>query len=289
MSTPPPPGISSADWALTPPTVRLVLLSLLDQQHQLAARVSDLEAQLSKHSGNSSKPPSSDPPSAPPRPPQPKTERTRGAQKGHRGSHRPLLRPEDVSEIIVHRPSVCCSCHADFPTELAADASVERHQVWELPPLRPVVTEHQFPLLTCPSCHTPQRAAHPVDVPKGAFGPTVTALVAVLRGRYHLSTRDVVTLLDEVLGIPLSLGSVPRLDEAASVALEVVYDEVQTAVRAQAVVNVDETGWREAGKQRYLWAAVSEVGTVFQVDRRTRTALERLLGAEFGGIVGSER
>lgn len=293
----PPPGISPTDWALTPPSVRLLIQSLLTQDQaveirlaQMQTRIADLEAQLAKHSANSSKPPSSDPPSAPPRPSQPKTGRKRGAQKGHAGSHRPLLPPEDVSEIIVHRPATCSCCHAPFPLDLApADGSIERHQVWDLPPMRPVVTEHQFPTLTCPDCHTSQRAVHPAGMPTGAFGPTVTALVAVLRGRYHLSTRAIVTLLDDVLGIPLSLGSVPRLQEAASAAFAPIYDEVQAVVQQQAVLNVDETPWKEAGKQCYLWAAVSGVGTLFQVERRTRAALERLLGAQFAGIVGSDR
>ena len=290
MSTPlPPPGISSADWAITPPAVRLVLLALLDQHHRLAQRVSELEAQLAKHSGNSSKPPSSDPPSAPPRPPQSKTGRKQGAQKGHAGTHRPLLPPDQVSELVVHRPSTCSACHSALPADLEATGSPIRQQVWELPPIRPIVTEHQFPTFTCPCCQTAQRAPRPADVGAGSFGPQLTALVALYHGRYHLSTRDVVTLMDEVYGIPLSLGSVPRLYHAASTALEGVYAEVQTAVQAQAVVNVDETGWPEAGHQRYLWAAVTKEGTVFQVARRSRAALEALLGAEFGGIVGSDR
>lgn len=290
MSTPlPPPGISSAEWVITPPSVRLVLLALLDQQQRLSTRVSDLEAQLAKHSGNSSKPPSSDPPSAPPRPPSPKTERKRGAQKGHAGTHRPLLPPEQVSEIVVHRPTTCCACHLDLPPDLDPSGPPIRQQVWELPPIRPIVTEHQYLPVICPGCQTSQHAPRPADVPTGCFGPHVTALVAVYHGRYHLSTRDVVTLLDEVYGIPLSLGSVPRLYQLASSALAPVYDEVQTAVQTQAVVNVDETGWPEAGRQRYLWAAVSRVGTLFQVARRSRAALEALLGAEFGGIVGSDR
>lgn len=288
MSTPPPLGITSADWALTPPTVRLVLLAITEQQQQLARRVADLEAQLAKHSANSSKPPSSDPPSAPPKPPKPKTDRNRGAQKGHAGTHRPLVPPDEVSEFVVHRPSVCRGCHTDLPLDLAADA-IERHQVWELPPIRPTITEHQFVTLRCPCCHTPQRAEHPLALPAGAFGPNVIALTAVLRGRYHLSTRAIVSLLNDVLGIPLSLGCVPRLQETASVALGGVYDEVRTAVRSQAVLNVDETPWKESGQQRYLWAAVSRVGTLFQVERRTQAALVRLLGADYGGVVGSDR
>ena len=295
MSTPPPPGISPTDWALTPPSVRLLIQSLLTHDQavdirlaHLQTRISELEAQLATHSGNSSKPPSSDPPSAPPKPSTSKTKRKRGAQKGHLGTHRPLVPPEGVSEFVLHRPSVCSCCHTGLPLDLAADA-IERHQVWELPPIRPVVTEHQFVTLTCPSCHTPQRAERPAEMPRGAFGANVTALVAVLRGRYHLSTRAVVSLLDEVLGIPLSLGSIPRLQKTASMALAPVYNEVRMAVHTQAVLNVDETSWSECGTQRYLWAAVCRVGTLFQIDRRTQVALSRLLGAEYCGIVGSDR
>lgn len=290
MSTPPPPpGICSTDWAITPPTVRLVLLALLDQQHRLAERVSELEAQIAKHSGNSSKPPSSDPPSAPPRPSPPKTGRKHGAQNGHAGTHRPLLPPEQVSELILHRPTSCAACQCDLPPDLDPSGLPIRQQVWDLPPMRPIVTEHQFPTFICPCCQTAQRAPRPSDVPAGSFGPQVTALVALYHGRYHLSTRDIVTLMDEVYSIPLSLGSVPRLYYTASTALEGVYAEVQTAVQAQAIVNVDETGWPEAGRQRYLWVAVTKEGTVFQVARRSRAALEVLLGAEYGGIVGSDR
>ena len=143
MSTPPPPDIPANDWALTPPSVRLLIQSLSTHAQAtdirlalLQSRITDLEALLAKYSGNSSKPPSSDPPSAPPKPPKPKTDRTRGAQKGHAGSHRPLLPPEDISEFVVHRPSVCSGCHTTLPLDLAADA-IERHQVWELPPSVP--------------------------------------------------------------------------------------------------------------------------------------------------------
>jgi len=65
----PPLGISPADWDATPPSVRAVVLALLDQVQTLHARVTELEHQRQRHSGNSSRPPSSDPPSAPPRAP----------------------------------------------------------------------------------------------------------------------------------------------------------------------------------------------------------------------------
>lgn len=296
----PPPEISPLDWATTPPAVRALVHTLRTQLqadhlllHQqiatLQTRVAELEARLNQHSGNSSRPPSSDPPSAPPRPPKAPTGRKRGAQPGHLGQHRELLPPDQVTEVIVYQPTACPQCHQALPTELPATGLVLRQQVWDLPPMVPTVTEHQFPTVTCPHCQTLVRAARPTEVPPGSFGPHLVALVALLHGRYRVSTRELVSLLDDLWHIPLSLGSVPALYQTVSSALAPVYSEVQAAVQAQAVANVDETPWHERHQQRYLWVAVTLVATLFLVARRSRHALEGLLGAPFGGIVGSDR
>ncbi len=284
----PPLGIPPADWDATPAAVRAVVLALLDQAQQLQARVTDLEHQLKRHSGNSSRPPSSDPPSVPPRPPRSPSGRPRGAQPGHPGHHRDLLPPSQVDEFVIHRPTACPHCQAALPHDLPAQ-DVRRQQVWDVPPLQPHVTEHQFPTVTCPQCHTAVRAPRPAAVPPGSFGPQVVALVALLHGRFRISTREIVLLLEALWQLPLSGGSVPALYQTASTALAPVYAEVQQVVQEQAVANVDETPWREQRQTRYLWVAVTVVATLFQVARRSRAALEGLLGAPFGGIVGSDR
>jgi transposase len=166
---------------------------------------------------------------------------------------------------------------------------VLRQQVWDLPPAEPIVTEHQFPTVTCPHCQASVRADRPPEVPPGSFGPQVVALVALLHGRYRMSTRELALLVDDLWHVPLSLGSVPALYQTVSTALAPVYHEVQQVVQEQAVANVDETPWRENRQQRYLWVAVTLVATLFLVARRSREALERLLDAPFGGIVGSDR
>jgi transposase len=53
---------------------------------------------------------------------------------------------------------------------------------------------------------------------------------------------------------------------------------------------MDETGWRQEQQRAWLWTVVTAELTVFRIDRsRSRAAVEALLGAEFGGIVGSDR
>jgi transposase len=292
------------DWATTPPAVRALVRVLFahlpvlqPQQADLQAQVATLQAQvaalrarLNQHSGNSARPPSSDPPGALPRPQRPPTGRKPGAQPGHPGQHRAVLPPDQVTEIVVHTPDACSRCHAPLAPELPATGGVLRQQVWDLPPVQPHITEHQFPTVTCPHGAALVRATRPPEVPPGAFGPRVAALVALLPGRDRLSDRDTATLLEDLYGLLVSLGSMPALHALVSAALTPVYERVHTTVTQQPVANVDETSWKEAGKRRWWWVAVTAVATLFQVaQQRSAAALAALVGDNFTGIVGADR
>jgi transposase len=296
----PPVGITPTEWAATPPAVRaalqaalVVIEQLLPLHQQVAAlqqQVAELQARLNQHSGNSSKPPSSDPPSAAPRPARPPRGRARGAQPGHVGQHRPLLPEDQVQEIVPHHPLLCPACQADLPTSLPDVAPILRQQVWEIPELRPVVSEHQYHTVCCPHCQALVRAERGAEVPPGAFGPRAAATVGLLRGSYHLSDQEVGTLLFDLFGLPISDGSVVALQTSVSAALTTPYESVQAAVWVAAVANVDETGWKEAGRRRWLWVVVSATVTLFYVATgRGAGVVRQLLGTDFAGIVGSDR
>jgi transposase len=282
---PPLPEIIQADWDATPPAVRAVLAALL-------ARIADLEARLNQHSGNSSNPPSSNPPSAPPTPPRtPRGKpKPRGGQPGHPGSHRPPLPPEQVDEIVAHAPKQCTHCKSDLPTDLPDAAPAQRHQVTEVPPITPHVTEHQLRAVCCPHCQRQVRASLPDDVPSSAFGPHLTALIALLRGRYRLSEREVVEVLADIMGVDLSLGSVAACCERVSGALAPVYDALVETLPQQARVHVDETSWKEAGQRCWLWVVVGAAATVFQIAAsRGRKVWQGMLGEDYAGILHSDR
>jgi transposase len=115
-------------------------------------------------------------------------------------------------------------------------------------------------------------------------------VVTVLHGDYHLSDRNVARLLADFFGLPLSLGSVVALQQSGSAALAPVYCAIHTAVQQQERCNIDETGWKEAGKRRWLWTMVTLIATFFYVaTRRDGPGLRHLLGAAYNGIVGSDR
>jgi transposase len=157
-------------------------------------------------------------------------------------------------------------------------------------PLAVRVTEYQMAVRHCPACGKRTRADLPAGVPRRPFGPRLTAVVALLSGRYRLSRREVRQLLHDLWAVRVSLGAVVRQERAQSAALAPLVEEAQAAVQEAAAVNIDETGWRQERKRAWLWTVIGAGLTVFHIaPSRGGTAVEALLGAEFGGVVGSDR
>ena len=160
----------------------------------------------------------------------------------------------------------------------------------EIPPVVAETIEYQLHTLLCPACGIHTRAELPEDVPRGAFGPRVQAMVAALSGQYHLSKRQIEELLADFFGLDVGLGTVKALEQATSLALESPVVEVQAAIQEQPVANVDETSWREGNKKGWLWVVVTPIATLFllRLSRGAQVAKE-LLKETFAGVVGSDR
>jgi transposase len=131
-------------WERTPPAIRASMemlegqvQTLTSMVHTLQEQVRTLEEKLNPTSRNSSRPPSSDPPQ-PQRPRRPPGQRRRGGQPGHPGQTRLLVPVEEVDEVVVLTPQQCRSCQAPLSGD---DAAPFRHQVIEIPPIKPVISE----------------------------------------------------------------------------------------------------------------------------------------------------
>lgn len=263
----------------------------------LERKIADLERQLSarkKDSTNSSKPPSSDGPAKAKRihPQRKKRRRKPGGQKGHPGAHRALIPVEQVTRIVPLLPAVCGHCGRRLPQKvkhLQTQGEVHRHQVTELPEIRPEVTEYQCPSVVCSDCGRTTRALVPQEL-RDHFGPRLTAFVAYLTAVCRVPRRGVEELLGTALGITISLGTTQKLVEQTSAALEAPYVEIEQQLRHEPVLNIDETGWSDDGEKRWLWAFVAPLFVLFVVAKhRSSEVLRRILGPEFQGILGTDR
>ena len=287
------PTIPQDLWDQTPPVVRAYIetlegrvQTLTSMIHTLQEQVRALQEQVTQTSRNSSRPPSSDPPQSP-RPARPRSQRRRGGQPGHPGQTRPLVPVDEVDEVVVLKPEQCSGCQAPLSGD---DASPFRHQVIEIPPLKPVITEYQWHQLGCPACGATTRAPWPDGIPSRTYGPRVQATVALCTGAYRLSKRTTQQALEEIFGIPMSVATVSQLEQGTTAVLVAPVEEARTYVHEQAVAHLDETSWRQGDKRGWLWVAVTSWVTVFLVRlSRGGDIARELLGETFAGILVTDR
>jgi transposase len=240
----------------------------------LQARVVELERRLGLNSTNSSKPPSSDGlGKPPPRSLRQRSGRKPGKQPGTPGTALSLV--DDPDERQEHRPVWCTGCHADL-----ADASVVdvvRRQVFDLPPVRVRVIEHQLLACRCVcGAVTPAAAPAGVNAPV-QYGPGVAAVAVYLMVAHHVPVQRAAQILADLLGVPVSTGWMAGRIGRTAQALAGFAQRVREAVTTAPVVHFDETGARVCGRNRWIHVACTTGLTVYHLDdKRAGPALEAM-------------
>jgi transposase len=269
-------------------TLEETVQSLKAAMQQVEDTVHQLREQLQQNSRTSSRPPSSDPPQAlGQRPHREPSGRRPGGQLGHEGQTRALLPVEAVAVVIPVKPERCSRCQHPL---LGEDPQPQRHQVTEIPPVQPMVTEYQLHRLVCAACGDATRAELPAGVPAGGFGPRVQAVTALCTGAYHLSKRATQSVLEDLFGVSMGLGTIANLEQATAQVLAEPVAEARTYVQTQPAAYLDETGWRERRQRAWLWVAVTAGVTVFVIRlSRSGKVAQELLGERFWGYLVTDR
>lgn len=254
---------------------------------QLKRRIEELERLLGMNSKNSSKPPSSDPPGVTTALPRKLRRKKRGARKGHQPHLRELM-PEKFVKNRFHLKPEICTC-GSINIEEAEQESM-RHQVVDIPPIEPQVTEYVQHFFRCKDCGELIYKPLPDDVKRKYFGPGVLAIVAVLTGMLNISKRKALAMINQVFSVPMSLGGLSNCEAQVADALEKPYDEVAQHLREQQTAHADETGWPRGNRQKgWLWTMCCSTAAFFMVHaKRGQDAAQKLLGA-FAGILHCDR
>lgn len=292
-----PPLVTEEEIARQPPEAQAIIRLLLARIAQLEARVSELEAKVAvleseRDSGrktpqNSSLPPSTQHPHSRPQPePKNTTGKKRGGQPGHPKHERELIPADQCSEIVPLYPDECRRCGAELAGE---DPEPLRHQVWEVPPIVPTVTEYQRHRLPCARCGTTTCADLPCGVPAGQSGPRLTALASLLMAYFRQSKRRAALALETLFNVPSSPGLMVKQQDLVTAALRPCHEELQLALAQATAANLDETGTKQGKHKAWIWTAVTTTFTVFLV-RLTRAAdvAKELLG-DFQGVITTDR
>jgi hypothetical protein len=185
-------------------------------------------AKARKHSGHSSKPPSSDI-AKPPKPaPKDGTKRRRAGQAGQARHERPAFAPEPIDASRDYTLEQCPDCGGQLEDADAAPRVIQQVEIVETP-LR--IEEHRGLAYWCRQCQRLHDAPLPQAVSKaGMAGPRLTALVGFLKGVCHASFSTIRKFLRDVVQVTVSRGQLAKLVQKVSASLEKTYQELLAAL-----------------------------------------------------------
>jgi len=282
------PVVTEEIIARQPPEAQAIIRLLLARIAELEARIEELERQVKgKTPQNSSLPPSTQHPHAKPAPRKPKSKKKRGGQPGHAKHERPLIPTDQCDKVHSLKPTECRRCGEKLS---GSDPEPLRHQVWELPEIKPQVTEYQRHRLECQKCGETTCAELPAGVPQGQSGPRLMAFTALLMAYYRQSKRRTAEFLSTLLGQPCSAALTVKMQTQVTAAARPAYEELAAKLPTEEHINADETATKEQNGKAWLWTFVAQLFTVFAV-RATRaaTAVDQLLTDAFDGVVTCDR
>jgi transposase len=248
--------------------LKILVNELISINKSLQNRLSKYENQ--KNSRNSSIPPSKDEN----RPFKSKSLREKsgkkpGGQYGHEGKTLEMVTIPD--KIVEHIPSFCNYCGLDLK-HLPAKM-VERRQVVEIPPIKPLYIEHQAFARTC-TCGQTICSSFPQSITPGiSYGNSVESLAAYFYARQFLPFARMQEMFNDVFSLPISEGGIHLVLSRATQKAEPAYELIHERIKQSTVVGSDETGTRIDNKKAWFWTWQNEKLTfiVPSINRGTQT------------------
>ena len=262
--------------------------------HEALQNWDKLNQRLNQDSTNSSQAPSTDRPEAKAKRkaekeaiPQKHGTRKQGAQSGHKATSRHLLPLGDGDIIINYKPEICSHCGESL--DGCSDPEPYRQQQYDVEIIRRI-TEYRKHEITCPRCGETTVGILPAEANESAYSSNLAALVITMTGLFQTSRRMVKQFIENVIGIPISVGSVSNMEKEMTQAVKPVMEEIENTAQSAEYGNADETGFgMKNGQQGWLWVLVTSRAVLFRLYLgRGQEWGSKLLG-KFVGILTSDR
>lgn len=228
--------------------------------------------------------------------------RSAGRQPGAPGFGRTQKLAVDIA--IDHRPERCAICDRPFPAEAPGQAYGGYDEIDLLPAdpnepgLRLWVTRHRPFELVCGCGHRSRyQPVRALVLPEwqGAgvadqqmLGPRLAGLIVMLCLRYRLSRGKVGELLEELLGLRLSVGLIDQTLRQSAGQVAPVEDLLIAEIERAGLLHVDETPWHEWGQLLWLWVFNAATTVVYFIGWRTGEIFDNALQGGFSGCLVSD-
>jgi transposase len=208
-----------------------------------------------------------------------------GRKKGHPGTRRPAIRPEDVTQTKKHRLQSCPDCHN--PVTLVEETR-DRYTE-DIPEETPEVTRHIQQVAWCATCKKKVVAVVSDALPGSTVGNRALVLTAWLHYGLGVTLSHIVNIFNVHFHFPLTPGGLIHMWARLAEILSAWYNQIMEQAKKSAYLHADETGWRVNGVTHWLWCFTNDTLTCYLIHRcRGSPVLADFFGELFHGILISD-
>jgi transposase len=238
-----------------------IIVLFYESFSKLAERIQELEDQIAKNSNNSGKPPSSDGLKKRPKSLRHHSGKKSGGQPGHPGSTLKFI--EQPDHIERHRVKYCRYCRTCL--EGVETKGVEKRQVYDVPPTKIEVTEHQAEIKECPSCLQTSSGEFPRGVTQPVqYGERIKAQMVYFNQQHYVPLGRTTEILEDLYGHSVSEGTIVEACNQVARQVEFIYQAVKEELaETEDSAHFDETGGRVEGKLWWLHVVCTTLLTYY--------------------------
>jgi len=255
------------------------VVQLENENTLLKQKISELQEELNRYKNRNSRN-SSTPPSQDFKRNTPNSTHLGGAKPGHKAHQRECISDDKVDKIITSTCDRCPTCKTQIIRKTGATSNF---QYVDLLDGKIHISNYNRIGYYCPCCRKRFYAPLPDNIGRSPFGPRLRAAVCTLTARFHLSKREVTDLFRDFFNFHISNGMVSKIEAATAAFLKPSYQKIRKEIlNSQQPAYVDETRWRHARRNAYIWEISTKSHTLYQVHlRRNKEARDALLGNQF--------
>ena len=196
-----------------------------------------------------------------------------------------VRRREMPTHRVEHHLEHCPKCGGCLSRETAH----RTRQVVDIVFVPVNITEHVLYRGYCPACdkwHLAKVGAADGVVGKHRVGIHLMSLIATLNKVCRVTQRGIQRLLKTLYGVHISLGEITAILQAVAKWGKGEVEKILAQVRGSPVVHADETGWRQDGRNGYVWVACTQTARYFRIAMsRAGAVIQEILGDDFAGTL----
>jgi len=191
------------------------------------------------------------------------TEKKLGGQLGHVGISRTV--PEKIDRQVRIFLKHCPDCNSI----LKRSDTFETHSVEDIPNfeiLNSIITQYKSERQWCSNCHKEVVGKSSLVIPHSRLGLNLIVQILIFKYVCRMSLEILVETLHQTYGIRISEGGIVDILKRTKNCLGQDYGELLKAIRSSPIKHADETGWRIAGINGWLWAFLTKSEVYYTIE-----------------------